>query len=340
MQYARLGNTGLIVSRLSLGTMTFGSDPSMPNIYKVSMEDAGRMVETALDAGVNFVDTANGYSKGQSEEMLGELLGARRRDLVLATKVGFRAGDAITAAGLSRRHVFEACDASLARLRTDYIDLYVVHKEDPFTPLEETLEALDSLVRAGKVRYLGFSNWAAWKAAAAVEMQKARGWAKFTSGQMYYSLVGRDVEHDVVPFMRHAGLSMNVWSPLAGGFLSGKYTRENLKESENRLSGFDFLPTDKELGFRVVERMRELADAHGASVAQVALAWLLAKPIVSSIIVGATKLHQLEDNLKAVEVKLTEEELSELDAMTATAPLYPHWFNNNLVDARHKEVLG
>ncbi len=340
MQYARLGNTGLIVSRLSLGTMTFGSDPSMPNIYKVSMEDAGRMVETALDAGVNFVDTANGYSKGQSEEMLGELLGARRRDLVLASKVGFRAGDAVTAAGLSRRHVLEACDASLARLRTDYIDLYVVHKEDPFTPLEETLEALDSLVRAGKVRYLGFSNWAAWKAAAAVEMQKARGWAKFTSGQMYYSLVGRDVEHEVVPFMRHAGLSMNVWSPLAGGFLSGKYTRENLKESDNRLSGFDFLPTDKELGFRVVERMRDVADAHGASVAQVALAWLLAKPFVSSIIVGATKLHQLEDNLKAVEVKLNEEELSELDSMTAPAPLYPHWFNNNLVDARHKEVLG
>lgn len=340
MQYARLGNTGLIVSRLSLGTMTFGSDPSMPNIYKVSMDDARRMVGTALGAGVNFIDTANGYSKGQSEEMLGELLGARRKDVVLATKVGFRAGDAVTAAGLSRRHILEACDASLARLKTGYVDLYIVHKEDPFTPLEETLEALDSLVRAGKVRYLGFSNWAAWKAAAALEIQRARGWARFTSGQMYYSLVGRDVEHEVVPFMSHAGLSMNVWSPLAGGFLSGKYTRENLKESDNRLSGFDFLPTDKELGFRVVERMREMAGAHGASVAQVALAWLLARPFVSSIIVGATRLHQLEDNLKAVEVELSEAELSELDAMTAPAPLYPHWFNDNLVDAVHKEILS
>ncbi len=340
MQYTRLGNTGLIISRLSLGTMTFGSDPSMPNIYKVSMEDARRMVLTALDAGVNSIDTANGYSKGQSEEMLGELLGARRKDVVLATKVGFRADDAVTAAGLSKRHVLEACDASLARLKTDYVDLYIVHKEDPFTPLEETLEALDSLVRAGKVRYLGFSNWAAWKAAAAVEMQKANGWARFTSGQMYYSLVGRDVEHEVVPFMLHSGLTMNVWSPLAGGFLSGKYTRDNLKESDNRLSGFDFLPTDKEMGFRVVERLREIAGAHGCSVAQVALAWLLAKPFVSSIIAGATKLHQLEDNLKAVEVKLSEEELQDLDAMTAPATLYPHWFNNNLVDARHKEVLG
>jgi aryl-alcohol dehydrogenase-like predicted oxidoreductase len=340
MQYTRLGNTGLIVSRLSLGTMTFGSDPSMPNIYKVSIEDARLMVQKSFDAGVNFFDTANGYSKGQSETMLGELLGARRKDVVVATKVGFRSGDAVTEAGLSRRHILEACDASLARLNTDYVDLYVVHKEDPFTPLEETLEALDSLVRAGKVRYLGFSNWAAWKAAAALELQKANGWAKFTSGQMYYSLVGRDVEHDVVPFLKHSGLTMNVWSPLAGGFLSGKYTRENLKEDDNRLSGFDFLPTDKELGFRVVERMRELAQARGASVAQVALAWLLSKPFVSSIIVGATKLHQLEDNLKAVEVGLSEEELNELDAMTAPAPLYPHWFNNNLVDAKHKELLG
>jgi aryl-alcohol dehydrogenase-like predicted oxidoreductase len=321
--------------------MTFGSDPSMPNIYKVSIEDARRMVEKSLDAGVNFFDTANGYSNGESERMMGELLGARRKDVVLATKVGFRSGDAVTEAGLSKRHVLEACDASLARLKTDYVDLYIVHKEDPLTPLEETLEALDSLVRAGKVRYLGFSNWAAWKAAAALELQKARGWAKFTSGQMYYSLVGRDVEHDVVPFLLHSGLTMNVWSPLAGGFLSGKYTRENLKDDDdNRLAGFDFLPTDKELGFRVVERMREIAGAHSASVAQAALAWLLSKSFVSSIIVGATKLHQLEDNLKAVEVELSAEELNELDTMTAPATLYPHWFNDNLVDAKHKELLG
>jgi aryl-alcohol dehydrogenase-like predicted oxidoreductase len=340
MQYARLGHTGLIVSRLSFGTMTFGNDPSMPNVYKVTQEIAKAMVEKSLEAGINFFDTADGYSNGQSEVMLGELLGGRRHNIVLATKVGFRTGDAITQAGLSRRHILASCDASLKRLNTDYLDLYIVHKEDPFTPLEETLGALNELVRAGKVRYLGFSNWAAWKAAMALQMQKARGWAEFTSGQMYYSLVGRDVEHDVVPFMQFNGLSMNVWSPLAGGFLSGKYTWENLKDSDNRLSGFEFLPIDKELGFKVVERMREIAGAYEASVAQVALAWLLAKPVVSSIIVGASKLHQLEDNLKAVEVKLSAAEVAELDSMTAPTVLYPHWFNNNLLDEKHKETIG
>jgi aryl-alcohol dehydrogenase-like predicted oxidoreductase len=338
MQYARLGSTGLIVSRLSFGSMTFGSDPSMPNIYKVSQETARAMVDRALEAGINFFDTADGYANGQSEKMLGELLGERRQDVVLATKVGFRTGDPVTQAGLSRRHILESCDWSLRRLNTDYLDLYIVHKEDPFTPLEETLAALNDLVRAGKVRYLGFSNWSAWKAATALQIQKARAWAEFTSGQMYYSLVGRDLEHDVIPFMEHAGLSLNVWSPLAGGFLSGKYTRGNLKDVDNRLSGFDFLPIDKEFGFKVVDRMREIAEGHGASVARVALAWLLSKRVVSSIIVGASKLHQLEDNLKAVDVKLSAEDVEELDSMTAPTIQYPNWFNANLLDAKHKEI--
>lgn len=340
MDFARLGNTGLIVSRLSFGSMTFGSDPSMPTIYKVSEETARAMVDRALDAGVNFFDTADMYANGQSESMLGALLGERRRDIVLATKVGFRAGEPITHAGLSRRHILSSCDGSLKRLNTDYIDLYIVHKEDPYTPLEETLGALNELVRAGKVRYLGFSNWSAWKAATALQIQKARGWAEFTSGQMYYSLLGRDVEHEIVPFMKYAGLTMNVWSPLAGGFLSGKYTRENLTAENNRLSGFDFLPTDKELGFQVVDRMRQLAEGHDASVAQIALSWLLSRPVVSSIIVGASKLHQLEDNLKAVDVKLSAAEVAELDSLTAPTVQYPNWFNANLLDAKHKEALG
>lgn len=340
MQFARLGNTGLIVSRLSFGSMTFGSDPSMPNIYKVSQETARAMVDRSLEAGINFFDTADGYSNGQSETMLGGLLGERRKDIVLATKVGFRTGELMTQAGLSRRHILASCDGSLRRLNTDYLDLYIVHKEDPFTPLEETLGVLNDLVRAGKVRYLGFSNWSAWKAATALQIQRTRGWAEFTSGQMYYSLVGRDVEHEVIPFMEYAGLSLNAWSPLAGGFLSGKYKRENLKDADNRLSGFDFLPTDKELGFKVVDRMREIAEAHGASVAQVALAWLLSKRIVSSIIIGATKLHQLEDNLKAVDVKLSEAEIEELDSMSGPTVQYPNWFNSNLVDAKHKEAIG
>ena len=339
MQYTRLGNAGLIVSRLSFGAMTFGSDPSISAIFKVDRENARAMIERSLEAGVNFFDTADMYAGGQSEVMLGEALGARRHDVVIATKVGFRAGAPITHAGLSRRHVLASCEQSLKRLNTDYIDLYIAHKEDPFTPPEETLEALNDLVRAGKVRYVGFSNWSAWRAATALQMQKANGWAQFSSGQMYYSLVGRDVEHEIAPFMRYAGLGMTVWSPLAGGFLSGKYTRENLKDSENRLAGFDFLPFDKEAGFSVVEKMRGIAARHEASVAQIAIAWSLAKPVVSSVIVGASKPHQLEDNLKAVDVKLSDAEVVELDAITAPTPIYPNWFNANLLDAKHKAAL-
>jgi aryl-alcohol dehydrogenase-like predicted oxidoreductase len=340
MQFSRLGQTGLIVSRLSFGVMTFSTDPAMPNVYKVTDEFARDMVEKSLEAGINFFDTADAYASGQAETMLGEILGARRRDVIVATKVGFRFGEPITNAGLSRGHILDSCDASLKRLGSDYIDLYIVHKEDPYTPIEETLEALNDLVRAGKVRYLGFSNWSAWKAATALQMQKANGWAQFTSGQVNYSIVGRDVEHELVPFMKHTGLGLTVWSPLAGGFLSGKYTRENLKEGDHRLSGFDFLPTNKELGFKVVDRMREIAASHEASVAQVALAWLLSKPVVSSVILGASKLPQLEDNLKSADVKLSEAEVAELDEMTAPSMLYPHWFNANLVDAKHKEALG
>lgn len=340
MQYTRLGNTGLIVSRLSFGAMTFGSDPSIPAIYKVDYENAKAMVAKSLEAGVNFFDTADAYAGGQSEVMLGKLLGQRRQSVVIATKAGFRTGDPITQAGLSRGHILASCEASLKRLGTDYIDLYILHKEDPYVPLEETLEALNDLVRMGKVRYIGYSNWSAWRAATALQIQLARGWPSFCCGQMNYSLLGRDVEHEVVPFMRHAGLGMTVWSPLAGGFLSGKYTPENLKGSENRLSGFDFLPFDKERGFTVVDKVREFAGRHGASVAQIALAWLLAKPVVASIILGASKLHQLEDNLKAVEVKLSEADIAVLDEMSAATPLYPNWFSANLVDAQHKAALG
>ena len=339
MKYTHLGNTGLIVSRLSFGAMTFGSDPSIASIYKVNQDDAQKMVNKSLDAGINFFDTADGYSAGQSEEMLGRTLAACRKDVIIATKVGFRTGAPVTQAGLSKRHILYSCEQSLRRLNTDYIDLYILHKEDPFTPLEETLAALNSLVESGKVRYIGFSNWSAWKAAIAWQMQKDHGWTPFCSGQMNYSLVGRDVEHDVVPFMLHAGIGMTIWSPLASGFLSGKYTRENLKDEDNRLSGFDLLPFDKEFGFKVVEVMKEIALAHQASVAQVALAWLLTKKIVSSIIVGASKMHQLEDNLKAIELDLTTAEVQQLDELTKPHTMYPHWFNQQLVDPKQNEIF-
>jgi len=341
MQYSRLGNTGLIVSRLSFGAMTFGKGTGpFAAISNVEGDPASEMLHRSLDAGINFFDTANAYAEGESERILGKLLGTKRKDVVIATKVGFRTGKAMMDAGLSRANIMAACDASLQRLGTDYIDLYIVHREDRFTPIEETLDALNDLVKAGKVRYLGYSNWPAWKAALAIQIQKDNGLARFTSGQMHYSLTSRDVEHEVIPFMRHSGLSLTVWSPLAGGFLSGKYTRDTLKKSGYRLSSFDFLPFDKEKGFELIERLREIAVAHEASVAQIALAWLLAKPIVASVILGASKMAQLEDNLGAVQVRLSGEELSELDRWTAPQALYPNWFSDRTVDTVHKEALG
>ncbi|WP_118976332.1 aldo/keto reductase [Taibaiella koreensis] len=339
MKYTTLGHSGLIVSRLSFGAMTFGSDPSMPSVYKVSDADASAMVGKALDNGINFFDTADGYSGGQSELMLGKILAPRRHDVIIATKVGFRTGQPVTQAGLSRRHIVYSCDQSLRRLGTDYIDLYILHKEDPWTPLEESLLALDQLVKAGKVRYVGFSNWSAWKAAVAYQMQRDNGWATFINAQLNYSLTGRDAEQDLIPFMQYAGMGMTVWSPLASGFLSGKYTRENLKDENNRLSGFDLLPTDKEQGFLIIDKMREMAPGYQASVAQIALAWLLSKPVVASIIIGASKMHQLEDNLGAIDVPLSAADIATLDKLSEKAPLYPHWFNQMLQDTVHKDIL-
>jgi aryl-alcohol dehydrogenase-like predicted oxidoreductase len=271
--------------------------------------------------------------------MLGAALKSKRDSVVIATKVGFRSGAPLTQAGLSRRHILWSVDQSLRRLGTDWIDVYIAHRDDPHTPLEETLAALDTIVRSGKVRYLGFSNWPAWKAAAAMEIQKANGLAPFTHGQMYYSLLGRDVERDIVPMMRRYGLGMTVWSPLAAGFLSGKYTRANLSDPDNRYSGFDLLPFDKEHGFALVERMRPIAAAHEASVAQVAIAWLLSRHVVTSVLVGASKRSQLEDNLGADGLTLTDVELAALDAATPLAPVYPSWFQQKLADTPTAEAL-
>lgn len=341
MQYARLGNTGLIVSRLAFGAMTFtAGNKAIAGVYKVGRELAEQLVGKSLDAGVNFFDTADQYAGGESETLLGQALKARRKDVVIATKVGFRGNQAVVNGGLSRRHILWSVDQSLRRLDTDWIDVYIAHREDPVTPLEETLDAFDTVVRAGKVRYLGFSNWSAWKVAAAMEIQKAKGLAPFTHGQMYYSLLGRDVERDVVPMMRRYDLGMTIWSPLAAGFLTGKYTRETLSDPDNRYSNFDLLPFDKEFGFKLVERMRAIGSNHRASVAQVALAWLLARSGVTSILIGATKLHQLEDNLGAANVTLTAEEIAELDAMTKLQPVYPNWFIDRMNDQVSAEALG
>ena len=320
--------------------MTFTSgNQDIASICKVGADLADELVGLALDAGINFFDTADLYANGESESLLGAALKKKRDQTVIATIVGFRAGTPLVQSGLSRRHILWSVERSLRRRNTDWIDVYIVHREDPFTPLEETRDALDTVVRQGKVRYLGFSNWSAWKAAAALEIQKANGLAPFTHAQMYYSLVGRDVERDLVPMMQRYGRGLTVWSPLASGFLSGKYTRENLSDPSNRYSGFDMLPFDKERAFKLVEQMRGSAAGHQATVAQVAIAWLLARDAVTSVMIGATKHHQLADNLKAIEVKLSDKETADLDAATALAPVNPNWFIQNLADKPLIEAL-
>jgi aryl-alcohol dehydrogenase-like predicted oxidoreductase len=341
MKYANLGNTGLVVSRLAFGAMTFtAGNQDASTIFKVGAKVADQLVGRSIDAGVNFFDTADGYASGESETLLGAALKSRRDQVVIATKVGFRTGAPLTQSGLSRRHILWSVDQSLQRLDTGFIDVYIAHREDPLTPIEETLEALDAVVRCGKVRYLGFSNWSAWKVSAALEIQKARGLAPFTHGQMHYSLLGRDVERDVIPMMRRYGLGLTVWSPLSSGFLSGKYTRESLSDPDNRMSGFDLLPFDKEQGFRLVERLRTIGASRGASVAQVAIVWLLARPAVTSVLLGASKLSQLDDNLAAADVELTAAEIAELDAATVLPPVYPNWFIDRLADKPAAQAVG
>lgn len=334
MLYARLGNTGLIVSRLSFGSMTFtDGDTSLAGLAKVGAGAADALVGRALEAGVTLFDTANNYSGGEAERLLGRALRGRRDEVVIASKVGFRTGPGLTQSGLSRGNVLRSVEDTLRRLDTDHLDVYIAHREDPWTPLEETLAVLDELVRSGKVRYLGFSNWSAWKVAAAVEHQRANGLAPFTHGQMYYSLLGRDIERDVIPMMARYGLGLTVWSPLAFGFLSGKYTRASLSDPDNRYSAMDMLPFDKDAGFALVERMRAIGDERGASVAQVAVAWLLSRPAVTSVTLGASRPEQLEDTLGAVGLELDADTLAELDAATAPAPVYPNWYVAALEDA-------
>lgn len=341
MKYARLGNTGLVVSRLSFGSMTFGSGQgAMGHVWKTGQKDADSMVGRCLDAGINLFDSADAYAAGESEEMLGRALGARRQEVALCSKAGFRVSNSQLRTGLSARHLLMQCEKSLKRLGTDWLDLLIVHRVDPFTPLEETLRALEDLVRSGKVRYIGYSNWPAWMAGLAVGIQAARDWTPFSAAQMYYSLVGRDVERDTVPLMKEAGIGMMVWSPLAGGYLTGRYTRRDPTGGGGRLKDYDFLPTDKERGWTLIDAMSELAKTRKASVAQVALAWLLAKPWATTILLGASKPPQLEDNLGAADLELLADEVARLDALTSSAPLYPDWFNEKTADVKTREALG
>lgn len=325
MLYSKLGTTGLIVSRLSLGTMTFGTGGGNKAIAKTALSEADAIIGRAIDGGINFIDTADVYSDGESEKMLGALLGAQRNELIIATKAGWRSGTSLNRSGLSAVHLARSIDESLKRLNTDHVDVYIAHRDDANTPLEETLVALDGIVRSGKARYLGVSNWSPWKVAAAVEFQRANGLAPFSHVQMMYHLLGRGIETEMMGMLAHYGLGLTAWSPLAGGFLSGKYTRANLDDPAFRLSGFDMIPFDKEEGFALVETMRGIADRLGGSVAQVALAWLLSRAAVSSVIIGASKLTQLDDNIAAANLALSDEDIATLDAATPPKLDYPAW---------------
>ncbi|HLY20482.1 MAG TPA: aldo/keto reductase [Bryobacteraceae bacterium] len=333
MNYRQLGKSGVRVSELCLGTMTFGS--GFFNIAVVDQAGANQMVGRSLQAGINFFDTADVYSSGESETILGRALkecGAARESVVVATKVfapmsraaAQREGDANNY-GLSRLHIMAGCEASLRRLGTDYIDLYQVHGFDMATPVEETLRALDDLVRQGKVRYAGCSNWPARHLMKALCLADARWWERFVSLQAYYSLAARDLEHELLPLCREEGLGVLPWSPLSGGFLSGKYRRGQEPPEGARRSAFSFPPIDEARGFDAVEALDAIAKEKGASIPQVALAWLLAQTGVTSVIIGANRMGQLEDNLKAVEVRLAAGEVERLSATTQPAMLYPQW---------------
>lgn len=323
----QLGRTGLYVSELCLGTMTFGSGSGfMAAISGLGQAEADAIVRQAFDAGINFLDTADIYALGQSETITGQALrnlGIAREDVVIATKVFGPMGPGPNARGASRGHIMDGVKGSLKRLGTDYIDLYQLHGWDPMTPIEESLRSLDDLVRQGHVRYIGMSNWAAWQITKALGISELRNLEKFATVQAYYSIAGRDLERELIPMMQSEGLGLLVWSPLAGGFLSGKYERDG--GGDGRRAGFDFPPLDKDRGFDIIEVMRPMAQARNGSVAQIALAWLLHQRAVTSVIIGAKRSDQLADNLAACAVELSDVELATLEAASRLAPEYPNW---------------
>ena len=343
MQYARLGTTGTFVSRICLGAMTFGgaSNPVTDAIGRLEGGEVDGIVGAALDAGVNFIDTADVYGGGGSETMLGEVLGVRRNDVVLATKFAGRTGPSANAVGQSRIHIVDALHASLERLNTDHIDLYQLHNFDRFTPMEEVLGALDDAVRQGKVRYIGCSNYAAWQIVKALGVSATEHLAKYVTVQAYYSLAGRDVEQEIVPAALDQGLGLLCWSPLAGGLLSGKFDRHGATEKGSRRDTrgalAQFPPVDEERAFAIVDVLRKIAGKIEATPSQVALAWLLAQPAVTSVITGVKRLSQLQDNLVAADITLSVEDLTALDEVSRVGPPYPGWMQTYRAKARVPE---
>jgi len=328
MRYRLLGKTGVYVSELCLGTMTFGGKGFWEVVGKLGAPQAEAMIGTALDAGVNFIDTADVYSEGESEKLVGAALAslARPRDqIVVATKCHGRTGPGPNQVGLSRAHILSAIDASLSRLELDHVDLYQIHGFDIDTPLEETVRALDDVVRSGKARYVGFCNLSAWQAMKAIGFAERHGLARFVSAQVYYSIAGRDIEREIVPLAQSEGLAVLPWSPLAGGLLSGKFDPDKPGPEGARRTTFDFPPVDKQRLPKVLGTLREVAAATNLSVARLALAWQLTRPFVTSVIIGAKTSEQLKDNLAAADVEIAPEHVTKLDEASALPPEYPGW---------------
>lgn len=340
MEYNTLGNTGLLVSQLCLGAMTFGGNGGIwEAIGNLDQAGVDELVKASVNAGINFIDTADIYAEGRSELLLGQSLknlGLQRSDVVIATKVAGRSGEGRNSVGASRGHILDSVEGSLRRLQTDYIDLYQIHANDSLTPIEETLQALDILVRHGKVRYIGCSNWQAWKIAKALGVSELRNFARFDTLQAYYSIAGRDLEREIVPLLESEKTGLLVWSPLAGGLLSGKFSRENQRPENSRRSEFDFPLVDKERAWNILDAIAPIAKAHNCSAARISLAWLLARPFVTSVIIGAKRLDQLEDNIAATEVKLSAEEIRVLDEVSALPTEYPGW----MVEFQNMDRLG
>jgi aryl-alcohol dehydrogenase-like predicted oxidoreductase len=335
MKYRQIPKTGVFVSELCLGAMTFGGgDGVWGMIGNLDQKGVDELVHASLDAGINFFDTANVYGFGASESLLGKALGARRKDVVLATKVRGRMGQGPNELGLSRVHIMRSVDESLKRLGTDYIDLYQIHGYDPAADFEDVMRSLDDLVRSGKVRYVGASNLAAWHLMKSLGISKHENLEAFRTIQSYYSLAGRDLEREVIPLLKDQAVGLLVWSPLAGGFLSGKFTRGH-EDADGRRAKFDFPPVDREKAFRIIDVLLQIGTAHDCSAARVALGWLLAQSAVTSVIIGAKRKDQLEDNLKSVELALSPEELQKLDQVSALPPEYPGW----MLEAQHSDRL-
>jgi aryl-alcohol dehydrogenase-like predicted oxidoreductase len=329
MRYKTLGHTGLVVSTLSLGAMTFhGGKGTFRNVGTIDQEGADRFIRISFEAGINFFNTADVYSEGESERTLGQSLknlNIARKDVVLATMFGLRTGSGRNDTGASRGHIMDSIEASLRRLQTDYIDLYQIHTDDTITPIEETLRTLDTLVRQGKVRYIGCSNWQAWRIAKALGISELRNLIRLDTVQAYYSLASRDIERELVPLVESEKTGLLVWSPLAAGLLSGKFSRENEKPQGSRRSAFDTPYVDKERAWKILETIAPIAKAHGCSPARISLAWLLTRPAVTSVIVGAKRLDQLQDNLAVAGLTLTNEEIKQLDEVSAPPPEFPGW---------------